>query len=93
MWGIDLNTMMLLLIALTNLGTALMVWWGKQDIRKIELATNSMKDALVEATAKASQAEGEIKGRADEKADAAILAEDPVAVEVVRSIPLKLHRS
>jgi hypothetical protein len=40
-----------------------------EDIRKIELATNSMKDALIEATAKSSGLEGEARGRAAEKKD------------------------
>jgi hypothetical protein len=38
------------------------------DIRKIEIATNSMKDALVLATATGEHAKGVIQGRADEKA-------------------------
>jgi hypothetical protein len=40
-----------------------------EDIRKIEVATNSMKDALVAATAKSSGLEGEARGRAAEKKD------------------------
>lgn len=40
----------------------------KEDIRKVEVATNSMKDALVKSTALASGLEGEAKGRADQKA-------------------------
>ncbi len=31
---------------------------NRRNIKKIELATNSMKDALIEATAKASHLEG-----------------------------------
>jgi len=41
----------------------------KADIRKVELATNSMKDQLVEATRAGAQAAGEQKGRADQKAE------------------------
>lgn len=41
----------------------------KSDIRKVELATNSMKDALVEATAVASRAEGRTEGAAAERAN------------------------
>jgi hypothetical protein len=41
----------------------------RSDVRKIELATNSMKDALIEATAKSSGLEGEARGRAAEKKD------------------------
>ncbi len=40
----------------------------QNDVNKIEVGTNSMKDALVEATAKASRLEGEIAGREDEVA-------------------------
>lgn len=39
------------------------------DVRKIELATNSMKDALVLATAKASLAEGKAQGLVQGKAE------------------------
>jgi hypothetical protein len=42
---------------------------ARDDIRKIEIATNSMKDALVAATAKSSGLEGEARGRAAEKRD------------------------
>lgn len=38
------------------------------DIRKVELATNSMKDALVASTARASHLEGEKAGVAFEQA-------------------------
>jgi hypothetical protein len=41
----------------------------RDDVRKIEIATNSMKDALIEATAKSSGLEGEARGRAAEKKD------------------------
>jgi hydroxyethylthiazole kinase-like sugar kinase family protein len=34
------------------------------NIKKIEIATNHMKDALVQATAKASHAEGLAEGKA-----------------------------
>jgi hypothetical protein len=37
------------------------------NVQKIELATNSMKDALVDSTAKQSQAVGELKGAEDER--------------------------
>jgi hypothetical protein len=35
----------------------------QENVRKIEVATNHMKDALVAATAKASHAEGLAEGR------------------------------
>lgn len=41
----------------------------QSDVKKIELATNSMKDALVAATAKASLAEGLAAGRAEVTAE------------------------
>lgn len=39
------------------------------NIKKIEVATNSMKDALVSATAKASHLEGLAEGKANERAN------------------------
>lgn len=41
------------------------------EVHTVELATNSMKDALVEATREAALGEGEDKGRADLKAEQA----------------------
>ena len=40
------------------------------NVEKVELATNSMKDALVKATGDAALAEGIAKGRAEQKAEA-----------------------
>jgi hypothetical protein len=48
---------------------ALQVRIVKDDIRKVELATNSMKDALVKAAGDEGRATGEAKGRADQKAE------------------------
>lgn len=54
-----------------------------KNIQKIELATNSMKDALVKATGEASLAEGRELGRAEgEKASPAFPA-GPTKVETV----------
>ena len=39
------------------------------NVQKIELATNSMKDQLVAATASAEHARGKVEGRADLKAE------------------------
>ena len=61
--GIEGNTWALLLVAGTNFLTAVLVLLAKRDIRKIEIATNSMKDALIVSTAKASLAEGKEAGR------------------------------
>lgn len=41
----------------------------KENVQKIEIATNSMKDALVEATKVAGLAEGEKVGRAAQKSE------------------------
>lgn len=40
----------------------------KEDVRKVEIATNSMKDRLIEATRAAALGQGEKLGRAEEKA-------------------------
>lgn len=40
-----------------------------RNILKIEKATNSMKDALVDATGKQNRAEGKAEGRAEQKAE------------------------
>lgn len=54
---------------------ALAVWLGMRriglDVHKVEVATNSMKDALVQATRDAALGEGEDKGRADLKLEQA----------------------
>lgn len=49
--------------------TAVHLVEAKEDIHKIEKATNSMKDALVLATHDAAILTGEAKGRADQKAE------------------------
>jgi hypothetical protein len=41
----------------------------KADIHRVEKATNSLTDRLVESTRLAAQAEGEAKGRAEQKAE------------------------
>lgn len=80
----DWNTVILAVIAMLNLITSLVAWHAHQEttkisqkvseaaenIQKVEIATNSMKDQLVASTAKASQAEGELKGRADSRSEA-----------------------
>jgi hypothetical protein len=38
------------------------------NVRKVEIATNSMKDALVAATEKSAGLAGEARGRAEEQA-------------------------
>ena len=66
---IDGQTLLLLTIAVTNLVTGVLVLIAKRDINKIEVATNSMKDALVVSTAKASKAEGKAEQRAETAAE------------------------
>lgn len=64
------NTWILLAIAIVNLATATVVIWQARIIKLLELNTNSIKDALVASTAKASRGEGVVAGRAEERADA-----------------------
>ncbi len=52
------DTLVLLGIALVNLVTGYLTFRSHQAIQIVEKATNSMKDALVASTAKASYAEG-----------------------------------
>ncbi len=56
--SVELNTLVLLSIAIINLGAGFLTWKAHRAIMVVERATNSMKDALVAATAKASYAEG-----------------------------------
>lgn len=91
MANLDVNTIMLLLIALLNFGGIVMSVLGrkevlaqvnsqKETINKLELNTNSIKDALVAATAKASYAEG--------KAIGIEIASPAAEVSIAKSIPL-----
>lgn len=60
------------------------------NVRKIEVATNSMKDALVAATAKSAGLEGEARGRA-ESANALnvpLAAPEPIPVVIASPSPL-----
>ena len=68
----DFNTIGLVLVAVLNAVTAFLAYRTHQttldtnrNVKIVETATNSMKDQLVASTAKASLAEGELKGRAD----------------------------
>lgn len=65
----DPNLIALALIAVMNAFTAFLAYRThlataitQTNVAKIEIATNSMKDALVEATGKASHAEGMAEG-------------------------------
>lgn len=61
MLGVDVNTWVLAAVALMNVCT---LYYA----RKTEINTNSMKDALVVATAKAAHAKGKEAGRKEEEA-------------------------
>jgi hypothetical protein len=87
--AVDLNTWVLLFVAVANAITGYMAWRTHtrmdavvtavevqaNDIHTIEKATNSMKDALVTATGQAALAEGREIGRAEGAAKASALAE------------------
>jgi hypothetical protein len=73
----DGNTIALVTIAALNALTAFFAYRTHQtsidtnkNVKIVEKATNSMKDALVASTAKASHAEGELKGRSDSRNEA-----------------------
>jgi hypothetical protein len=65
----------LLIVAIVNAFTALMAWQTKRAAEKTEINTNHMREQLVDSTKIASHAEGKEEGRAEGKADAAILAQ------------------
>ena len=78
----------LLLIAIFQAATAFLTWRThsatkdtQMNVAVIEKATNSMKDRLVEATGKASRAEGKEEGLAIGEAKAATLAEGQLAAK------------
>jgi hypothetical protein len=66
----NLNTYILLGIAIANMASAFFTWRTHANIEVLERNTNSIKDALVAVTAESSQAKGVLLGRAqvtDEK--------------------------
>jgi hypothetical protein len=63
------NNWVLLAIALLNAVTAFMSWKSHGLIRQVEIATNSMKDALVKSTGDARFAEGREAGREQQRGD------------------------
>ena len=69
------NDWVLLTVAALNLITAFMAWRTHQLTRQVELATNSMKDALVKATGEAAHAAGVEQGRLAGEVKAANVAE------------------
>lgn len=62
------ETQTLLSLIITSLTPIVMLWMGFW-VRKLEKNTNSIKDALVASTAKASHAEGKVEGKAEQKAE------------------------
>lgn len=64
----------LLGIALLNAFTAVMAWRTHSLTEKVEIATNSMKDALVKATGESAHAAGKEEGRVEGEAKAASVA-------------------
>lgn len=76
------NTGVWVVIAMVNLITGYLAYrthitavQTNANVATIERATNSMKDALVASTAKASYAEGQAVGRLAQREDAAAAAE------------------
>ena len=59
---IDINTAMLLGVAIINLLTLILTKITNNNMVKLEQNTNSKMDALLVSTAKASQAEGRAEG-------------------------------
>lgn len=58
----------------------------KSDVHKIELATNSMKDALVDKSAQLGVAQGKAEGRAELRAEQKVetdASQAPVAAKLV----------
>jgi hypothetical protein len=63
-FGFEANNILLFLIAVLNAYAAFMAWRTHSLTQTIEISTNSMKDALVKATAEASHASGLSEGLA-----------------------------
>lgn len=60
-----INLFLILAVAIINLYTAILTRRNKDTIELLEKNTNSIKDALVASTAKASNAEGHAEGHAE----------------------------
>jgi hypothetical protein len=72
---LDFNTVALLIIALINVVTAFLAARTHALTQKVEVATNSMKDALVRTTRSEAHAAGVEEGRLAGVAKAATLEE------------------
>lgn len=109
--GLDINNVVLLANTLATVVVLVLTYiarrdiaTAKEDIRKVEVATNSMKDALVARTADASFAEGSEDARIKGEHKAELLAAQktqaptaaaiaPVPVEVVKITPVDVKAS
>lgn len=69
LFSVDANTVALAFIAVLNVITAILAYKTHRQAKLTEKNTNSMKDALVAATKKASFAEGREDMRSETKAD------------------------
>ncbi len=67
--NLDLNLVVILLIAVMNAYTAWMSHRTDKNMKLLEKNTNSIKDALVASTAKASLAEGTAAGLAQGRSE------------------------
>lgn len=82
MWDVNLNTFMLLLIALANLWAVHLARQTRTDMKTLETQTNSIKDALVAKTAEAAEAKGRDDQRAvSERTARELLSAGPLPVE------------
>src|SRR5260221_8932500 len=66
---VDFNTMIMIIVAMVNTYVAWVTNRTRKEVKIVEKATNSMKDALVAATAKASLAEGTAAGLAQGRSE------------------------
>lgn len=84
--GFFITSMTSLASLLVSLGNSRKSKKIAADVQTIEKATNSMKDALVAATAKASLAEGTAAGLEQGRSEAK--SEEPIKVKIVEIPPL-----
>jgi len=70
------NTFFLAIIAVANCVTPVVLYYFKEWIKKLEVNTNSIKDALVKTTAEAQHALGQEAGRLLAREEAAAAAAD-----------------
>jgi hypothetical protein len=80
----EYNLFIILAVAVLNAFTAWTTMQSKKVIQELEKNTNSMKDALVAATAKSSLREGLDQGLAQAAATIGTPPNDPIKVEIVK---------